>query len=281
MKPFCCVPLIIKEIKVRSILTKTGIPGRKYCINPYVGCAHACKYCYATFMKRFTGHIEPWGSFVDVKINAADVLRKQLKRTENAQRALASEYDNKQVHTFGFPQGTHKGNIIVSSVTDPYQPVEAKYMITRKCLEVLALYQFQVDILTKSPLVLRDIDIISKLKDAEVGLTITTDNDRVRKIFEPNAPPIPVRIEALKKLHKKGIKTYVFIGPVLPMNPDSLAEQIKPYANSILIDRMNYVAKVKWFYQKHHIEKWLDKKFIDGVISRLRKNFSGKEVEVC
>ncbi len=256
MKPFCCAPIIIKEVKVRSTLTKTGIPGRKYCINPYVGCAHACKYCYATFMKRFTGHIEPWGSFVDVKINAPDVLRKQLKRAD-------------------------RGSIIVSSVTDPYQPLEAKHMITRKCLEVLALYRFPVDILTKSPLVLRDIDIISKLKGAEVGLTITTDNDRIRKIFEPNAPPIPVRIEALKKLYKKGIKTYVFIGPVLPMNPDSLAEQIKPYVNSILIDRMNYVAKVKWLYQKHHIEKWLDKKFIDGVISRLRKNFSGKEVEVC
>ena len=255
MKPFHYKSLI-KEIKVRSVLTKTGIPGRKYCINPYVGCAHACKYCYATFMKRFTGHIEPWGSFVDVKINAPEVLRRQLKRAE-------------------------LGNIIMSSVTDPYQPLEAKYMITRKCLEVLALYKFPLDILTKSTLVLRDIDIISKLKDTEVGLTITTDDDSVRKIFEPNAPPIQARVETLRALHKKGIKTYVFIGPTLPMNPEFLATQIKPYVHSVLIDRMNYIPKVKWFYQRHHMEKWLDEKFFDGIISRLLKKFSGKKVEVC
>ncbi len=247
---------IIQEIKVRSVLSKTGIPGRKYCINPYVGCAHGCKYCYATFMKRFTGHIEPWGSFVDIKINAPEVLRRQLKRAE-------------------------KGEIIMSSVTDPYQLIEAKYMITRKCLEVLVLYQFPVDILTKSSLVLRDIDVISKLKDAEVGLTITTDDDSVRKILEPNAPPIPARIEILKQLYKRGIKTYVFIGPTLPMNPESLAKQIKPYAKSILIDRMNYITKVKWLYEKYHLEKWLDEEFIDEIISRLRKSFSDKEVEVC
>lgn len=247
---------IISVIKVRSVLSKTGIPGRKYCINPYVGCAYACRYCYATFMKRFTGHIEPWGSFVDVKTNAHEVLRRQLKRAQ-------------------------KGDIILSSVTDPYQPVEAKYRITRKSLEVLALYQFPLDILTKSPLVLRDIDIISKLKNVEVGLTITTDNDRVRKVFEPNAPPINARIEALRKLHKESIKTYTFVGPVLPMNPESLAKQIRPYVGSVIIDRMNYIAKVKWLYEKYHIEKWLDEGFIDGIILRLKRSLSGIDVEVC
>jgi DNA repair photolyase len=247
---------IIKEIQARSVLSKTGIPGMKYCINPYSGCAHACIYCYATFMKKFTGHLEPWGSFVDVKINAPEVLRKQLKKAAT-------------------------GEIILSSVTDPYQPVEAKYMITRKCLEALLPHKFPVDILTKSPLVLRDIDIISKLKNAEVGLTITTDDDNIRKIFEPCAPPVHERIETLKNLHKAGIKTYVFIGPVLPMNPDSLAEKIKPFANNIIIDRMNYINKVKWLYEKHNIEQWLDKEFADKIISRLRKSFSGRDVEVC
>ncbi len=272
---------IIEEKEVRSVLSKTGIPGKKYCINPYVGCTHACKYCYATFMKRFTGHTESWGSFVDVKVNAPEILKKQLKRTENAQQALASKYDNKQVHTFGFPQGTLKGNIIISSVTDPYQPIEAKYMITRKCLEVLTLYQLPVDILTKSPLVLRDIDIISSLKDAEVGLTITTDDDSMRKIFEPNAPPIQTRIETLKQLHKKGVRTYAFIGPILPMNPDNLAKQIKPYVNRILIDRMNYITKVKWLYKRHNIEEWLNEELANEIISRLRKSFSNKDVEIC
>ncbi len=239
----------ISEIVVRNALTKTGIPGRKYCLNPYVGCAHACKYCYATFMKRFTGHIEPWGSFVDIKINTPEALRKQLGRAE-------------------------KGNIIVSSVTDPYQPIEAKYKITRKCLEVLALNQFPIDILTKSPLVLRDIDIISKIKKVKVGLTITTDNDKARKIFEPKAPPISARIEALEKLYKAGINTYVFIGPILPMNPEAFARQIKPYVNGVLIDKMNYTNKTKWLYRKHRIEKWIDEDFMGKFISRLERGFS-------
>ncbi len=234
----------IREIRAKAVLSKSGIPGRKYCINPYVGCAHACRYCYATFMKRFTGHSEPWGSFTDIRVNAPGTLRRQLRRAE-------------------------KGGIIISSVTDPYQPVEAKYMITRKCLEVLALYDFPVDILTKSPLISRDIDVILKIKDAEAGITITTDNERVRKIFEPGAPPVPARIEALKRLHEAGIRTYVFIGPVLPMNPRLLAEQVGPYAGSVLIDRMNYADRTRWLYRQHRIEKWLDEEFIDGVVSEL------------
>ena len=246
----------IHEINARTILSKSGIPGMDYCVNPYVGCAHACRYCYATFMKRFTGHAEPWGSFVDVKINAPEILRRELKRAK-------------------------RGNVMLSSVTDPYQPLEAKFKVARKCLEAIALYQFPVDILTKSPLVLRDIDIISELKDAEVGLTITTDDDRIRKIFEPAAPSVPSRIEALKKLHKAGINTYVFIGPILPMNPESLAGQLKPYVNRVLIDRMNYTNKTKGLYKKYKIEKWLDEEFIEKAISRLVKVFKGKDIEVC
>ncbi|GBE06338.1 MAG TPA: radical SAM protein [Nitrospirae bacterium] len=245
----------VKEIEVRSVLTKTGIPGKKYCINPYIGCVHACKYCYATFMKKFTGHIEPWGSFVDVKINAPERLEKQLKRAE-------------------------RGDIIMSSVTDPYQPVESKYMITRKCLEIIASHGFPVDILTKSPLVLRDIDIISEM-NAEVGITITTDDDSIRRIFEPNAPVISARIEALKTLHKKGIDTYVFIGPCLPMDPEALARKIRPYVNSVLIDRMNYESRAKGLYRKFGMEKWLDDKYITEIIMRLKKGFSDKQVEVC
>ncbi|HDH01057.1 MAG TPA: radical SAM protein [Nitrospirae bacterium] len=245
----------VNETAVKTILSKSGIPGRKRCINPYVGCSHACRYCYATFMKRFTGHIEPWGSFVDIRVNAPEVLRRQLKRAE-------------------------KGGIIVSSVTDPYQPVEAKYEITKKCLEVVALFKFPVDILTKSPLVLRDINIISGLKDARAGLTITTDDDKVRKIFEPGAPSILSRIGALKKLHEAGIPTYVFIGPVLPMDPERLAREIRPYADSVIIDRMNYAGKTKWLYKKYNIEKWLDNGFVDNIILRLRKSLSQVDVSV-
>jgi DNA repair photolyase len=248
--------LIIKEIKVKSVLSKSGIPGADYCINPYVGCFHGCRYCYATFMKRFTGHTETWGCFVDVKINAPEVLEKQLKRAE-------------------------KGSVIISSVTDAYQPIEARYKLTRKCLEVLLQRQFSVDILTKSPLVLRDMDLIKRFKDISVGITITTDDEGMRKVFEPNAPSISARINALKRLHENGINTYAFIGPILPMKPETLVERIKPHVDSIIIDRMNYASKTIRIYRQLKLERWLDEGFIEEIIQQLKKGFKGKEMNVC
>ena len=248
--------LIIREIKAKSILTKSGIPGVDYCINPYVGCSHGCRYCYATFMKRYSGHTEAWGSFVDVKINAPEILQKQLKRAK-------------------------RGRVLISSVTDAYQPIESKYKLTRQCLEILLQNQFPVDILTKSPLVLRDTDLIKKFKDIEVGITITTNDEKMQKIFEPNAPSIMARIRTLKALHDKGINTYAFIGPVLPMNPEALSEKIRPHVDSIIIDKMNYPSKTFTIYNRMNLSKWLDKDFIDDIIQRLKNGFLGKTVDIC
>lgn len=248
--------LIVKEIKVKSVLTRSGIPGVDYCINPYIGCAHGCRYCYATFMKRYTGHTEAWGDFVDVKINAREVLQRELKRRE-------------------------KGRVIISSVTDAYQPIEGKYKITRQCLELLLQHQFPVEILTKAPLVLRDMDLIKRFEDIEVGITITTDDDAIRKVFEPKAPPVTARINVLKTLHDNGIKTYAFIGPLLPMNPEALLEKITPHADSVIIDRMNYTSKTLQIYQRTNLHKWLDKDFVEDIIERLKKGFAGKPVSIC
>lgn len=248
--------LVIQEKTVKSILSESGIPGIDYCINPYVGCFHGCRYCYATFMKRYTGHTEEWGSFVDVKINAPEILQRQMKRAA-------------------------RGNIIISSVTDAYQPVEAKYKITRQCLEVLLPYQFPIDILTKSPLVLRDMDLIKRFKNIEVGITITTDNEAIRKVFEPHAPSIDTRIQALKALHDNGITTYAFIAPILPMNPETLSERIRLYADSMLIDRMNYTSKTLDIYKRMNLGRWLDKGFVDTIIRKLRNGFAGKSVSIC
>lgn len=248
--------LIIREIIAKSILTKSGIPGADYCINPYIGCFHGCRYCYATFMKKYTNHEEPWGSFVDVKMNAPEILRRQLKRAV-------------------------KGTIIISSVTDAYQPVEGRYKLTRRCLEELLSYQFPVGILTKSPLVLRDMDIIKKFRDIEVGITITTNDERIRKIFEPKAPPVEARIQTLKRLHENGIRTYVFIGPVLPMNPEALCGKIKPYVDYVFIDRMNYVSKTVNIYNQLKLQKWLERNFVDEVKRRLRRGFDKKKVTFC
>jgi DNA repair photolyase len=248
--------LLIKEIKAKSILTKSGIPGAHYCINPYTGCAHGCKYCYASFMKRFTNHTEPWGSFVDVKINAPDLLKRQIKRSK-------------------------KGTIIISSVTDPYQPLEVRYELTRKCLEELIPYQFSVDILTKSPLVRRDIDLFKQFKDIEVGITITTNDERIRKIFEPKAPPVEARIQTIKKLHEARIRTYVFIGPILPMNPEIVCEKLAGYVDYVFIDRMNYITKTLSLYKRYKLDKWLNRELSNEIIERLKNGFKGKQVNIC
>jgi len=241
--------LIVNEIKAKSILTRSGIPGVDYCINPYVGCFYGCRYCYATFMKRFTGHTEAWGSFVDVKVNSPEVLQRQLQRKK-------------------------KGRVMISSVTDAYQPIEARYKLTRKCLEVLLQYQFPVDILTKSPLVLRDMDLFKEFNDIEVGITITTNDERIRKVFEPKAPSITARANTLKKLHDNGINTYAFIGPVLPMNPEVLMKKISPYTDNIIIDRMNYTSKTLGIYKRMNLSKWLDDGFIEDIIQRLENGFA-------
>ncbi len=245
-----------REIYARSILSKSGIGGIAYCINPYVGCAHACTYCYATFMRRFTGHTEPWGAFLDVKMNSAALLAKQLKTAR-------------------------EGTILMASVTDCYQPAEGEYRVTRSCLEVLAGSPLPVEVLTKSPLVLRDLDILKKIRRLEVGLTITTDDEAVRRIFEPGAPPVKARVDALERLHGEGISTYAFIGPVLPLHPERLADLIRPHADSVLIDRMNYTFKTAGIYRRHRLDPWLDGGYVGGAIARLERALAEKSITVC
>ncbi len=193
---------------------------------------------------------------MDVKINAPEILQRQLKRARI-------------------------GRVMISSVTDAYQPIESKYKLTRQCLEILLQSQFPVDILTKSPLVLRDTDLIKKFKDIEVGITITTNDEKISRVFEPNAPSIIARIRTLKTLHDSRIKTYAFIGPVLPMNPEALSEKINPHVDSIIIDRMNYTSKTLKIYQRMNLNEWLEKDFIDDIIQRLKNGFSGKPITIC
>ena len=181
--------LIVKEILAKTILSKSKI--YPYVVNPYTGCQHGCSYCYARFMKRVTGHKEPWGEFVDVKINAAELLRVEIRKKK-------------------------RGRVWISGVCDPYQPLEEHYRLTRQCLELLAHHNWPVIIQTRSPLVLRDIDVIKEFQDIEVGLSVTTADDSIRKLFEPDAPPINDRIHALDVLHNAGIRTYAMIAPVLP-----------------------------------------------------------------
>jgi len=188
-----------QQVKAKSILIASKLPGANWVINPYVGCTFGCQYCYASFIGRWKHPGKSWGSFLDVKINAPELLKTKLENL------------GKRRKTKDF------GTIFFSSVTDPYLNYEAKYKLTRKCLKVLVdfKYQGEVSILTKSPLVTRDIDLFKQL-NSSVGLTITTLDDKVVRFLENKAPPASLRIKALEKLTKNKINTYAFIGPLLP-----------------------------------------------------------------
>lgn len=204
--------MVVREIAAKSILSKSKI--YDYALNAYVGCQHSCVYCYAKFMKRFTGHPEPWGTFVDVKVNAPELLAREVLKKR-------------------------RGNVWISGVCDAYQPLERRYRLTGRCVEILAENGWPFTILTKSPLVLRDIDIIKSASDAEVGFTIATADERMRKIFEPGAPPIAGRVDALDALHNAGIRTFVMVAPVLP-GAEKLVDMLKGKVDEVIIDRLNY-----------------------------------------
>ena len=232
--------MIVNEIRARSVLSKSKV--HEYTVNPYVGCGHGCSYCYARFMKRWTGHKEAWGDFVDVKVNAPELLEHEIKR--------------KRV-----------GRVWVSGICDPYQPIEQKYRLTRRCLEILVRHQWPVTIQTKSPLALRDIDLLRDSKEVEVGFTITTADEEIRKIFEPSAPPIEGRIKALAAFDSAGIKTFAMIAPLLP-GAENLAVQLRGKVDYVLIDRMNY-HYADHIYRRHGLEHAMSDDFLAGQTSLL------------
>jgi len=219
----------VRRVHAKSILNRSKI--FDYCINPFTGCQIGCVYCYARlFMRRYSSHREPWGKFVDVKVNASEILKKQLKTAK-------------------------VGTIWISSVCDPYQPLEAKFEVTRSCLKELVDKKFPINIQTKSNLVLRDVDLLQDFKTIEVGFTITTDDEQIARYFEPGAPIISQRIDALAKLHAAGIQTYVFIGPLLPGNPSRLIARLEGKVDRIMIDRMNYMQSIRGFYLKKGLQE--------------------------
>lgn len=232
-----------REVQAQGILNKSKI--YDYCINCYTGCEHACAYCYASlFMRRYSGHEEPWGEFVDVKVNAPEVLAKQIRRAK-------------------------KGVVWVSSVCDAYQPLEAEYELTRRCLELLAAADFPVTVQSKSTLLLRDLDVFRRFKSIEVGFTIATNDDRISRIVEPGASPVSERIAALAGLKAAGIETYVFIGPILPGDPEALVAALDGKADRVLIDRMNYVGQLRTFFVEHKMEHATTDAFFAEMTRRL------------
>lgn len=249
-----CPPILkVQEIEAKSILNRSKI--FDYCLNPYLGCQFGCVYCYARlFIRRFSGHSEAWGEFVDIKVNAPRLLRKQLEKAK-------------------------QGMVWVSSVCDPYQPLEAKYKLTRQCLEELAAIQFPLNIQTKSALAVRDIDLFLQFKEIEVGFTIATDDERVAKLFEPLASPIQDRLYALEKIHSRGLKTFAFIGPLLPGHPQKLAELLEGKADGVYIDRMNYLDTLRGFYFKNNLMQATTEAFFQEQKQRLVEELSKRKIK--
>lgn len=214
----------IEEILSKKILTEAKgylNVGFTHSLNPYSGCVFACKYCYVREMpiQRFKNI--PWGEWLQIKTNARENYRNEIMklRRKNA-----------------------KVNLFMSSATDPYQPMERKAIITRSLLEEMIDHPPDfLQIQTRSPLITRDISLISKLNEkcnVLVSMTIETDREDVRKIFSPFAPSIPLRIQALTQIHQAGIPTQASISPVLPFTPE-FPQLLQDIANHIWIDTLN------------------------------------------
>jgi len=209
----------VREVECRSVLNKSGLAD--YAVNCYAGCEHGCVYCYARFATRFSHPGEPWGSFVDVKINAPQVLTHEAKR--------------KRV-----------GRVFISSVCDGWQPLEASYHLTRQCLEILVPHRYPLTILTKSTLASRDLDLLTSKEGVELGVTITTLDEGLRRLIEPRSSPSAGRLALLQEAKRRGIRTYAFVGPLLPYLSDTenslttLLKAVKDVgADYFYVDRLN------------------------------------------
>jgi DNA repair photolyase len=203
---------IVRETVCKSILNRSGLSD--YSLNCYTGCTHACVYCYARFMQRFHPHDEPWGAFVDVKVNAVEVLKRQLRRAE-------------------------PGTVFVSSACDGWQPVEAEWRLTRRCCELLLEHGFQVHVLTKSALVLRDLDVFAG-HPASIGITLTTLDERLRELWEPGTASVRERLAIITVARDAGLQTSIMFGPLLPFLSDSQAaiDALLERAADLGIDRI-------------------------------------------
>ena len=208
--------MIINKTSAKNIITKSNIPGVDFVINPYVGCQHACIYCYAEFMKRFTGHGgEKWGEFLDVKCYDVNKIKPE-------------KYDGK--------------TLLLSSVTDPYTPLERKYENTRHILERLSGTKASVQILTKSNLVTRDIDLFRQFENIQVGISMNSLNEGFGKLIEPRASKPQDRLDALKTIANAGISTYVFISPLFPKISDwqNIIEAAVPFTSDFRFENLNF-----------------------------------------
>ena len=208
----------IKEIQVNDYLTKSNLPASDYVINPYVGCPHGCKYCYASFMKRFTGHQEEWGTFIDIKRCDKKI---NLNRIKNK-------------------------TVFLSSVTDCYNEMEEKYELTKQILEQLINSECFLSISTKSSLILRDIELLKQIKNVTVSMSINTLDENFKNDMD-NASSIEKRLSTLRELHNNGIYTILFMSPIFPYITEwkEIIEKSKDYIDEYWFENLNLRGSYK------------------------------------
>ncbi|MGY6502454.1 MAG: radical SAM protein [Acidimicrobiales bacterium] len=163
-----------------------------YTLNPYTGCAFGCTYCYAASFAPPDQDPDEWGQWVIVKENIVSKLSRM--RTDLRDKT-----------------------IYMSSVTDPYQLVERRLGLVRELLEILAARGARLVVQTRSPLVTRDIDVLRRFEHVRVNMTVTTDSERIRKVFEPQCPPNAARLDAIAEVHEAGLPTCITLTPLLPV----------------------------------------------------------------
>ena len=205
--------------RVKDYLNKTKLKSLDYVINPYVGCPHKCLYCYASYMSSFSKHTESWGDFIDVKCT------------------------NKKINIFKI-----KGKKVqISTVTDPYNNFEKEFGVTRKVLEQLIKSEALISIVTKSDLVLRDIDLFKQMKHIDVGVSISMLDEDLKVKLEPNSSSIAQRIETLKVLKSEGIKTVCYISPIIPGITvfEKIVEATKDYVDEYCFDKLDLRSSFK------------------------------------
>lgn len=210
--------MVVNEINVMDYLTKSNLPASDFVINPYVGCTHGCKYCYASFMKRFTGHKENWGDFIDIKRCNKKIDLKKISGK----------------------------NVFLSSVTDCYNQYEKDYYITRNILEQLVNSDCNLSISTKSKLILRDIDLLKQMKNLVVCMSINTLDEKFRSDMD-NASTIKERMDTLKELHNNGIYTVLFMSPIFPHITEwkEIIDQTKDYVDEYWFENLNLRGSYK------------------------------------
>ena len=223
----------IAKIRAKNILSRSKIGSGGYAINPYVGCPHGCIYCYAEFMRGVTGHEEAWGEFLDVK-----------------------DFDVASLVKFAASHGGER--IFMSSVTDCYNSYEARFGATRKVLEAVAGSDINLQILTKSSLVTRDIDLLQTIPNARVGVSLSVIDEKLRRTLEPRANSVAARVTAIKKLRAAEVKTYIFVAPIFP--------QITPVFD--IISHYGDAANEMWFDRLN-----LYPNFRDKILAFIGRNF--------